>query len=483
MRFSILHLSDLHRDLDEEIQNSWLLESLERDRERIRDAVPKPSLCLLTGDAVFGVKPTVRGGTEELRRQYAQTEEFLATLTDSFFGGDRERIVILPGNHDVSYADAMSSMVPVEIPAAGPERAQLVEELFKPQTMLRWSWAEMGFFRIADEDRYRSRFGTFGDFYARFYRGKRTYPLEPERQHDVFDFPDLNFCVLALNSCFGNDPLHRAGNIHPTCVADGCRMLREPRRSGWTVAAAWHHNLSGPPAHNDYLDPQVLQALIDAGVSLGFHGHQHLQECIDERFRLGPSPRRMTIVGAGTLCSGAPYLMPGVPRSYNVVELDTNAMTGRVNLRAMVNHLQGLPIWGPGHVIATNSAHVDFCLCPPLVRRPADLDANLLLEQGERLIGTRRWSEAADLLEGLAGRELARPLLLRALVELGDVRRIRTALWPPRSTGEAVTIGGAVLEHGTFEDVQAFAEVAIVRDSTDASVQDMTRRIRERRLR
>ena len=31
MRFSILHISDLHRDLTDEIDNRWLLDSLEND--------------------------------------------------------------------------------------------------------------------------------------------------------------------------------------------------------------------------------------------------------------------------------------------------------------------------------------------------------------------------------------------------------------------------------------------------------------------
>jgi len=31
MRYSILHLSDLHRDLTDEIPNEWLIDSIERD--------------------------------------------------------------------------------------------------------------------------------------------------------------------------------------------------------------------------------------------------------------------------------------------------------------------------------------------------------------------------------------------------------------------------------------------------------------------
>jgi len=223
MRFSILHLSDLHRDLDEEVRNDWLLESLERDLERYEDqnpSIPRPSLCILTGDLVFGVKPDAVGGKAELVRQYAQAEEFLAGLADRLFHGDRERIVILPGNHDVSYADVMSSVQRIEVPSTA-ENARLVAELFRPHSRLRWSWSDMCFFRITDESAYNGKFTLFAEFYARFYRGRRTFPLEPELQQNVFDFPDLGFCVLALNSAFDNDPLHRTGDLHPGCVAEG----------------------------------------------------------------------------------------------------------------------------------------------------------------------------------------------------------------------------------------------------------------------
>jgi hypothetical protein len=72
-----------------------------------------------------------------------------------------------------------------------------------------------------------------------------------------------------------NDPLRRAGSFHPTALTEACRVLRNSKRAGWVMAAAWHHNLAGGPMLDDYLDAQFIQLLIDAGVSLGFHGHQH----------------------------------------------------------------------------------------------------------------------------------------------------------------------------------------------------------------
>jgi hypothetical protein len=319
--------------------------------------------------------------------------------------------------------------------------------------------------------------------YESFYQGRRTFPVAPEEQYGIFDFPELRFCILALNSCHNNDPLRRAGAFHPAGVAGACQALRDSCRTGWLIAAAWHHNLFGGPTQDDYLDVEVVQVLVDAGVSLGFHGHQHMSECVDERYRIGPKPRKMTVVSAGTLCAGPPNLRHGVPRSYNVVEVDTEAWNGRVHLRQMVNRLLNLPVWGPGHFNSTNRSFLDFDICEPLYKRPRDLDAQLALERAEQLLGFRQWAEAVTLLDPLRQIPLARPMLAKALSELGDPRRAIDTLWPPETPGEAVTVGGAILDGGTRQDAEAFLRLDLISGSADASVREISRRVREGRLR
>jgi len=486
MRFSVLHASDLHRDLQDEINNKWLLDSLDRDFSQFEEQTPtiaRPSVCIVSGDLVYGVKPGATDPSAELKRQYAQAEEFLIGLAERFFGGRRERIVILPGNHDVSYEDVMASAQKIEVPSEPDKKAKLVAELFEANSRLRWSWHELCFYRITDVERYQKRLQHFATTYESFYQGHRTFPLVPEQQFGVFDFADLSFCVAALNSCFDNHPLRRAGAFNPTALTEVCRTLHQTNRAGWLVAAAWHHNLVGGPALDDYLDIEFIQLLIDAGVSLGFHGHQHLPECFDERYRIGPSPRKMTIISASTLCSEPRNLKPGVPRSYNVVELDTAAWNGRVHQRQMVNELFNLPVWGPGHFNSTGRSFFDFELCKPLLTRPARLDAQLALDQADEFLGRRQWGDALDVLDKVRDAPLARPLLLKALTELGDPRRTITALWPPQTAAEAVTVGGAILESGSREEAEAFVQLELVSGSGDASVREISRRISDRRLR
>ena len=100
MKFAILHISDLHRDLGDEINNTWLLDSLENDFNQFSEQSPrisKPSLCIATGDLVYGIKLGIADPDRELQRQYTQVENFLVSLANRFFDGQRERVVILPG--------------------------------------------------------------------------------------------------------------------------------------------------------------------------------------------------------------------------------------------------------------------------------------------------------------------------------------------------------------------------------------------------
>jgi hypothetical protein len=479
MRFSVLHISDLHRDLRDEVANGPLLDSLLRDIEHYNSQNPpiaRPSVCVVSGDLIYGVKPDLPDPDPELDRQYNQAVEFLIGLADKLFDGDRARLVLLPGNHDVSYPAVIASSTRIDIPAAATERRLLTDELFAPMTRLRWSWSEVCFYRITDHEQYEQRLSGFARAYEQFYQGARFFRMTPEDQFEIFDYPDLGLSIVALNSCYRNDPLQRAGGFQPTALSTACREMRSPNRAGWLLAASWHHSVGGGPFQNDYLDSEFLQLLMDSGVSLGFHGHQHSHDCVDERYRLGPGQRKMTIVSASTLCAEPRNLKPGVPRGYNVVELDTDVWTGRTHSRHMVNNSFNLPVWGPGLFYATGKSYVDFELCKPLASRPGQLDRRLALERADQLLGNRNWADALQILADVKDAPLARPMILTALTELADDARTVAMLWPPSTSAEIVLVGAAVLNRHIREEAKAFLEIDAVSSSTDASVADIKRR-------
>lgn len=481
MRFSILHISDLHRDLHDEVANGPLLDSLLRDIRHYAEQDPqilKPSLCIVSGDLIYGVRGNAADADSELHRQYQQAVEFLIGLADALFAGDRNRVVLLPGNHDVSYPATLASSTRIDVPTLSlEERRFLVSELFSPRSSLRWSWLEMCFFRITDQELYEERLEGFQTAYSQFYSGARTFSLTPKDQFAIFDFPDLNLSIAALNSCFQNDPMHRAGGFHPDAINSACRELSSPKRAGRLLAATWHHSVGGGPSQDDFLDHDFVQLLIDTGVSLGFHGHQHMHDCVDERYRLGPAQRKMTIISASTLCADPANLKPGIPRGYNVVEIDTETWAGRTHTRHMVNGSLTLPIWGPGHFYATGKSYVDFEICQPSARRPSQLDNVLVLERADGLLRKSQWAEAIELLKDLRDVPMAQPLLLGALSELADDELTIVTLWPPSTNAEIVLVGAAILNQQAQQRAHDFLNLDSVSHNPDASVRETRQRI------
>lgn len=480
MKFSILHISDLHQNLKDEILPEVLLNTIANDLERFSSAdpvIPLPNLCVVSGDIVYGVASTTQDPSGELERQYNQAHDFLARLCDRFFAGERDRVILLPGNHDVDYPEVIKSGNFLPVPRNASSKNSLVAELFLPNSDLRWHWPKLEFFRITDQATYEGRLRQFSKFYELFYLGTRTYPLDPSSQFDIFDFSDLGFCVAAFNSCYRNDPMNRVGTIHPRALMEACRQLRSPSRAGWCLASSWHHDIAGGVGHEDFLDAGFVQHLIDAGVTIGFHGHRHRTDCFDQKNRLGEAPRKMTVLAAGTLCAGPNNLSPGIPRGFNVVEIDTITAKGRVHSRQMVNQLQNLPIWGPGLFVDTNKSFLDFDLSPPVQARPAALDMQLILERASDLSGRRQWREVVGLLTPIAQHPIARRFYVDALVELDDSALTIQCLREPSNTAEAAIVGAALLVNNLPDEVQRFLGLDIVGIQSDQSLNEIKMRL------
>jgi predicted MPP superfamily phosphohydrolase len=103
VNLTILHISDLHRDPANPVSNVSLLDSLERDRDRYSQESPpigSTDLIIVSGDIIHGISPDVSNPMEQLAQQYQQAEDFLIQLAGSFVNGDRNRVIIVPGNRE-----------------------------------------------------------------------------------------------------------------------------------------------------------------------------------------------------------------------------------------------------------------------------------------------------------------------------------------------------------------------------------------------
>ena len=479
MNLSILHISDLHRDSQNPIRNDVLLDSLENDRRHFSaEEEPRiriPDLIVVTGDVIQGVNPDMLEPEECLRAQYVQASDFLSQLADRFVGGDHERVVIVPGNHDVSAYHLDRSLQSVDIPP-GRQR-ELIEQLFLPESPLRWSWRDLKLYRVCDPAMYMGRMAAFAHFYSEFYQGKRTYSLDPAKQVDVFDYPQFDLTIVGFSSCYNNDLYNKQGAMHPGCIAEAGTRLRHPSFSNRLRMAVWHHDTEGPPVRTDYMDPDFIQNLIDRGFSLGLHGHQHRPQYLDTKFRHGIE-RKITVISAGTLCGGPGF---GHVRAYNVIELDIAQRTGRLHVRGMQNDNLSLPIWGRRALPPNTYPYYEFGYDPPPPPSSPFDEATATLIEAQNLHIRGEYKEAADLLLAFVpGEELARHLLLDCLVRIADTETLLQVFDSPASDAEAIHVMDALWNDGQRERLLEIINRPPIADSTDPSVVEIRRKYNTR---
>lgn len=102
--FSILHISDLHRSPKDNITNAELISALVSDRQRYASENPPikaPDAIIVSGDIIQGVPLGTLDAPLRLAEQYATALDFIVELTERFVEGDRSKVVIVPGNHDI----------------------------------------------------------------------------------------------------------------------------------------------------------------------------------------------------------------------------------------------------------------------------------------------------------------------------------------------------------------------------------------------
>ena len=274
--FSILHISDLHRSPKDPITNDELISALVSDRDRyVREdlSIPAPEAIVVSGDIIQGVPIATNDFAKEIDDQYAVAEEFLDELVRRFLEGDRSRLIMVPGNHDIDWNTALSALAPVEEKSIPP---RLGAALHSENSDLRWDWATRTLYRIADPALYERRLEAFWKFFTRFYEGV-TGLLDVQEGADacLFSLCDDRIGVAAYNSCHGNDCFAFHGMIRKETIARSHLDLDDSGKVFDLRMAVWHHSIDGPPYRTDYMDVDIVRGMIGRGFRLGLYGHQH----------------------------------------------------------------------------------------------------------------------------------------------------------------------------------------------------------------
>lgn len=441
--FSILHISDLHRSPDDNITNAELVSALIGDRQRYvqeEPAIRAPDAIVVSGDIIQGVPLETPEAAGRLAEQYSTASAFLTELAERFLGGDRSRVVIVPGNHDIDWVmsrAAMSLVAHEQVPE------DLPSELHRADTRYRWSWKTRELFQVSDWALYEQRMDAYWRFFDDFYHGVHGL-LKVTRGQPVhlYSLYNARIGVAAFNSCHGNDCFAFHGSIPRDAVAQAHLDLMD--EGGFELLiAVWHHNVDGPPYRTDYMDVDIVRGMIGRGFRLGLYGHHHRGEVVPLQIHLA-GRETMAIVSAGSLCAGGRELPTGNYRGYNVIEISDTLRQARVHMREM----SVANLFCPSRRTAFGGASwVDLQWEPP-----ADL-AGRLEEPRERRVAATLSRAEADLKAGFpqAAKELLQPLgpdlpdfgrllLLEAARQTGDVPLLLELLTPPRAIAELVEL-------------------------------------------
>ncbi|MBE1488937.1 eIF2A-related protein [Plantactinospora soyae] len=244
-----------------------------------------PDLLLVTGDlAEWG-----------LGSEFVQVTEFLAALSEAA-ELPRDRVVIVPGNHDVNRKSCEGYFISEE----GEERVPV------PPYFPKWKQ-----FTAAFED---------------FYADVPGVSFTPDEPWTLFEVPGLAVVVAGLNSTMAES--HRDadhyGWVGETQLRWFADRLADYRSRGWLRLAAVHHNVvrGAVDDEENLRDADDLDRILgEPGlVNLLLHGHTH-------DGRLHRLPSGLVALSTGSAAVDADARPAEVPNQYQLVTIGRTGFT------------------------------------------------------------------------------------------------------------------------------------------------------------
>ncbi len=332
--YSILHISDLHRSADDPLDNDTLFASLVADRNRYlgeSPRIPPPEAIVVSGDLIEGAPIGAPDWENVIKKQYEVAFSFLSQLCQRFLEGDKSRMILIPGNHDVCWNTSYRAMRAVAHDEF-PDDVHAV--LVQPNSTYRWSWSTRRLYQIRDQVAYEQRMDRYWELVQSFYENEEYVSIDRTRGYQLFELCQRHILVAGFDSISGNDCYNFAGSLARGAVGRCAIELDDVDHSYGLKIAVWHHSIQGPPVKTDYMDASHVHQMIGHGFQLGLHGHQHVAGAFTQYVHLDATSS-MPVVSAGSLCAGARQLPRGVNRQYNLIVVEDDFLTARVHVREM----------------------------------------------------------------------------------------------------------------------------------------------------
>lgn len=395
-----------------------------------------------------------------VREQYEVAEAFLKSLADTFLNGDRSRLIMVPGNHDVCWNTSLDAMEVVPFDA---DKQSIRKDLSAPDSPFRWDWNALKLYRVRDEARYRQRTTAYWDFARRFYSGAElTHPIDPERGYQLFELDAGQIVIAAFDSIHRNDCFSYGGALQPGAAGASFLKLRGLGRPPNLKIAVWHHSVQGPPTSADYMDVNEVHELAGHGFQLGLHGHQHLA-AESAYYVHRAEAQKMAVISAGSLCAGSRELPRGVNRQYNIIVVDDEYTEARLHVREMVegNH------WATKRSGAFVDGHVRIDWQRPIDLAGRAIDTDLetqrrAIDEAESALNAGDPMAALEVLRrlNLPQSSYARVLAVRAATDAKLPAVIAEILVTPADASEVVQLVAALEQMGRLQEAKAALDVA-----------------------
>ena len=310
----ILHLSDLHfnESNNPESRFSSLVSDIEDPQKWLES--PKIDFLVVSGDLTDRATP----------KEFEQAQTLIAKVME-YFKIPKEKCIIVPGNHDLSWATRVYDW------------DHKTEDDLK--NLPKDSYVKQGDgYLIRLDEQYPKRFDNF----AAFYKGLLNEQFSTDDIKDqclpyLFEEDGLQF--LTLNSSWQIDRYFpKRASINSDALERGLtkasnqiRKAKSERKLSEEAEilriAICHHPVRGK---EQIEEDAFLDRLRQADFKLCLHGHVH--EIRAEIIGYW-DPRHIYIVGAGSFGASADALPDAMPQLYNVIEIERDHSQIRVHTR------------------------------------------------------------------------------------------------------------------------------------------------------
>jgi predicted MPP superfamily phosphohydrolase len=288
----VLHVSDLHAGAGPEADQQEIVDAMLADAQSFA-RVKEFDLALFSGDLTFS------GAVAE----YQMASAILLNPLERRLRLSRDRIMLVPGNHDVHWddiddwdEDALSARL------TGRERVN--ELLTNPDKLTRAC----------------GRLARFEQFYSDYFREHPPRYHEPLVRVRRVTLDDTVVGIAGLNSAWRSAKADDAGRL---LLGDHqVRMALSAIENCDVRLVAVHHPLN-------WLDPddaRQVRTLLEGGSALVFSGHEHDANPTAEQTLRGEA----IYSRAGCLYEAHQF---DYPNTYNVVDIDTRAGVIDVHVR------------------------------------------------------------------------------------------------------------------------------------------------------